>query len=917
MIPVLAASAEEPADHWAYRAPVAVELGTYVHPVDALLQRQREKAGTVAAPLADPRLWALRASFSLTGLPPTPEQVARLEADPSIWPVLIDEWMADPAYGERWARHWMDVARYADTFGYNFQKDNRFPYAWTYREWLINAFNRDLPWSDFITLQVAADQVVGRPDHPDLAALGFLTVGPRGKHEEMIDDRVDVMTRGFMATTVSCARCHDHKTDPISTEDYYSLFSILENADANPRGPVIGTPSDGKAHAQFLAEMEKIDREDQAFRRGIVKQLREPTSLAVYLRLGWQAQTEGWNLGKAESEGFKAGNSRGKAIMQWKKFLEETATGDKAVPRLAEWHLAMSATDAPREKLCQSLANEWHSAIKEGKGPLANQAKRPLCPLSFDEGRVQAFFTQEDGQKNRELEASRARLESTHPGGPPRAMVVHERPKYKSAQVYDRGDPGQKGDPFERHWLTVLGGETFPEGQSPRLAVAKKIASPGNPLTARTIVNRVWAWHFGAPLADPSDFGPQTPAPLQLELLDWLAVWFNENGGSLKKLHHLLLTSEAFRLKTESNAKNMALDEANNTFWRWNRQRLDFEAIRDRLLHTAGALDLDSLGGRSIELEKPQADRRRTVYAFLDRFELPGQFTNFDLPHPDHHASKRIETTVPQQALWFLNGPLALRQARAVVGAPEFKALTDSRQRINWLFQRLHLRDATEEEIEFLTAWIAGADDRDYAPVMDGFWSAGHRPESEKPTRDFTPLPHLENGTWSTGKDPKTAPLGYLQANRNGGHAGDRHSLVARWTAVGHGEYRLVGTLKRTQKGGPPLAWRSVGPAGELLEEGDFPPESVTKLDGPWTPLAAGGTLDFVLRGPHGSSFGGFEWRLRILAREGPGAAEVELSRIEQDFPRDRRKPTLPPQGDPWADVVQMLWASNEFNFLD
>lgn len=560
VIPALAAA--EPAGHWAYRAPVVVEPGGGRHPVDSLLQRQREKAGTTPAALAAPRLWALRASFSLRGLPPTEEQISRLEKNPAAWPELLDEWMADPAYGERWARHWMDVARYADTIGYNFQKDNRFPYAWTYRGWLIDAFNRDLPWADFITLQVAADLVVDRPGHPDHAALGFLTVGPRGKQEEMIDDRIDVLTRGFMATTVSCARCHDHKTDPISAEDYHSLFSILANAEANPRGPVIGKAADEQAHRSFLAEMGKIDAGNQAFRHAIVKQIREPDSLAVYLRLGWRAHRENWDLGKAEPAGFKAGNYRGKAILQWKKFLAEA--GD-AVPRLAQWLAAMDAPGAPHDELCRALANEWHAAIKDGKGSLANQATRPLCPLSFDESRVDAFFTQEDSDKNREIEASRARLESTHPGGPPRAMVVGERAKQSPAQVYKRGDPSQKGDPFERHWLTMLGGGPFPEDVSPRLTVARKIASPDNPLTARTIVNRVWAWHFGAPLADPGDFGPQTPEPLQLELLDWLAVWFTDNGGSLKKLHHLLLSSEAFRLAADGNAENLQRDEANHT----------------------------------------------------------------------------------------------------------------------------------------------------------------------------------------------------------------------------------------------------------------------------------------------------------------------------------------------------------------
>ena len=284
-------------------------------------------------------------------------------------------------------------------------------------------------------------------------------------------------------------------------------------------------------------------------------------------------------------------------------------------------------------------------------------------------------------------------------------MVVKERENYMPARTYKRGDPSQKSDPFERHWLKVLGGGEYHKDESPRLQMARKVADPTNPLTARTIVNRVWAWHFGSPLVNPGDFGPQTAAPKQQQLLDWLAVWFVENGQSLKKLHHLLLTSEAFRLKPDTVKANLNRDEGNTTYWRWNRQRLSFEAMRDRLLHSAGALDLETTGGRSVELEKPEADKRRTIYAFIDRFELPGQFTNFDLPHPDHHAPKRLETTVPQQALWFLNGPLALRQSKALIAKPDFKK-AGTAQRIDWIYQKLLLRAPTPSEKATLGKWL-------------------------------------------------------------------------------------------------------------------------------------------------------------------------------------------------------------------
>ena len=203
LVLISGAPAEE--KHWAYVPPVRAELPAAVHPVDALLAVAWEKAGVRPAAQAAPRIWLERAAYTLTGLPPSEEQLRRIEATPDepTWKALIDELLASPAYGERWARHWMDVARYADTRGYNFDQDNRYPFAYTYRDWLIQAFNRDLPYDRFVKLQIAADHLVDRPDHPDLAALGFLTVGLRNGPVETIDDRVDVVDAGRIAQEIA------------------------------------------------------------------------------------------------------------------------------------------------------------------------------------------------------------------------------------------------------------------------------------------------------------------------------------------------------------------------------------------------------------------------------------------------------------------------------------------------------------------------------------------------------------------------------------------------------------------------------------------------------------------------------------------------------------------------------------------
>lgn len=906
------------AEHWAYVPPRQAEVAGEGHPVDALLAAERERVGVEVAALAEAGQWVERAAFTLTGLPPDPEMLRRIEQNPDAgtWRAVLDELLASPAYGERWARHWMDVARYADTFGYNFGADNRFPYAWTYRDWLIRAFNEDMPWSRFVKLQVAADLMVETPDHPDLAALGLLTVGPRGPHELMIDDRVDVITRGFMGTTVSCARCHYHKTDPISMEDYYSFFSILENLEVVERGPVIGDPPSPADHEDFLAKKQQLEAENHAARQALVDQLRAPESMAVYLELAWRAQVEGWDAGRIGSEGFKRDRSRPKAISQWRDFLKGAAFSAEADPRLARWVAAMQAEGADRAALCLELAREWRAQMDAGEGALAALATRPGCPLSVGPGGVGRFFDQQDGNDQRGRDSKLSQLEASHPGAPPRAMAVRDREQWSPARIMRRGSPGDRGEPFERHWLTALGGGEYPEGKSPRLSMAERLAAPDNPLTSRVIVNRVWAWHFGAALADPGDFGPQQPAPLQQELLDWLAVWFDEQGGSLKALHRLLLTSQAFRLAAEGPASNDEIDEANTTFWRWNRRRLDFESMRDRLLATAGALELGKVGGRSVDVESPAGDSRRSLYAFIDRYELPGLLVNFDLPHPDHHAAKRVETTVPQQALWFLNGPLPVRQARRLAADPELAALEGRHARIQWIYRRVLGRPATENELATVAQWIDAAGPRHYEPPPGGYWEIGYR-SADAGSEAMERFPIFADGVWKTGADPATAPIRWLHAGRDGGHAGAGHELILRWCATGPGEIRLAGTLERSQQGGAVLAWRIDGPDGGELAAEDFRPESTAESESPWVAVDAGDTMDLVLAAPHGDNCGGFRWDLHVLGRESEDQEPIELARLSQDFPTNSEPPPPPPTGDVWADLVQILWASNEFNHLD
>lgn len=894
------------AEHWAYLPPTApaIPADSAENPIDVLLERAWKSAGLKPAEMAAPRQWLERAAYTLTGLPPAADQLRRIEATPddATWKSLVDELLANPAYGERWARHWMDVARYADTQGYNFDRDNRYPFAYTYRNWLIRAFNEDLPYPDFIKLQVAADLMTDKPDNPDLAALGFLTVGLRGGPVETIDDRVDVVTRGFLSTTVSCARCHDHKFDPITTEDYYSFYSIFENTDEPDDKPIIGKPADEAAFQAFNVEMENLNAADLVVRQAIVDQLHQPENLAIYLELAWQAEKENWDVGKATGPSFKRGRYRPAAVIRWRDFLKAKA----AEPRIAEWEAAMAAAadDAGRATLCQALA---------GDEVMKSLAADGGCPLAYDAHRIHEFYDVEDGNANSRRASAVTRLKVEHPGSPPRAMSLTDRTNRAPAQVYRRGNPADRGEAFEPHWLSFLGGDAYPKDKSPRLTLAEKLAGPANPLTARVMANRIWGWNFGAWLADPGDFGTQTSEPALHEVLDWLALRFTKSGGSVKDMQRVMLTSKAFRLAAEGPAANRKLDEANALFWKWNRRRVDFEPMRDRVLATAGALELTTTGGRSVSLDNPASDSRRTIYAFVDRYALANTFVSFDLPHPDHHAAKRVETMVPQQALYYLNGPMVLREAAKLATDKDFVSITGDQEKLAWLYHRTYQREPSATEIKDALDWLAQIDPADYQPRLGGAWEIRHAPDTGGAPGEALAFPLFADGVWKTGPDLATAPIHWLSAGAGGGHPGAGHDLILRWRASGAGEVRMIGNINRTGKGGDTLVWNLSG------DEADhpLPPESAAEIAGNWVKVAAGNTVDFILRAPAGDSCGSVAWDMKIMGRETPEAKPEVISKLADDFPKSDTPPAAPAAASPWADLIQMLWASNEFNFID
>ncbi|HEV3021108.1 MAG TPA: DUF1549 and DUF1553 domain-containing protein, partial [Pirellulales bacterium] len=505
-----------------------------------------------------------RASFDLTGLPPTAAEVDAFEQDPApdAFAKVLDRLLASPRYGERWGRHWLDVARYADTKGYVFTEERRYAYAYTYRAYVIKAFNDDLPYDQFILEQLAADRLAAEGQSADpsrMAAMGFLTLGRRflNNQHDIIDDRIDVTARGLLGLTVACARCHDHKFDPIPTKDYYSLYGVFASSSEPKEGPLLAQP-------QQTPEFVAFDKELKAREQAVAD--------------------------------FKEKNKAELAAKN-RKFRDELTALQKKV-------------------------DAWKAAS---------------------------------------------------PAAPPRAMVLEDLPQPREPHVLLRGNPGNEGPKVPRQFLAVLAGDKrqpFKNG-SGRLELAHAIASPDNPLTARVLVNRVWLHHFGNALVrTPSDFGVRSEPPTHPALLDWLAATFMDDGWSLKRLHRLILLSSAYQQASDERADCAALDPENRLLWRMNRRRLDFESMRDSYLAVSNGLDR-ALGGRPIDIWAPPFSPRRSVYAYLDRQDLPGVFRVFDFANPDVSNDQRPRTTVPQQALFAMNSPFVLDQVRRLAARPE------------------------------------------------------------------------------------------------------------------------------------------------------------------------------------------------------------------------------------------------------
>jgi hypothetical protein len=761
--------------HWAFQpvrrpaVPAVKQADWCLTPIDCFILARLEKTGLAPARPADRRTLLRRATYDLLGLPPTGEEVAAFEADrsPDAFARVVDRLLSSPRYGERWGRFWLDVARYADTKGYVFTQERRYAYAYTYRDYVIRALNDDLPYDRFLVEQLAADRLPPSKDNRALAALGFLTVGRRflNNVHDIIDDRIDVVCRGTLGLTVACARCHDHKFDPIPTCDYYSLYGVFASSVEPPDLPVIGSPDQTPAFRAFQeglrVRQEKLQQYANRVRDELTAQLRAriPAYLvaaAIMRRLPARADRR---------QLLAAGDLRFPVLRRWQEYLDRARQRHDAVfapwrafaalkpeefaakaPRLANCFAANADRKAPLNPLVAQLFGRkppaslrqvadrygelfnrvdkvWQKIVtlasvqhKPAPRDLADQNEEALRQVLYGPNAPvdvppQQLARSVNGAVRNKLVDLRREVDAwkaTAPGSPPRAMVLRDLPQPITPHVFRRGNPNNPGQPVPRHFLSLFAGakpRPFTHG-SGRLELARSIADPKNPLTARVMVNRIWLHHFGAGLVrTPSDFGMRSEPPTHPELLDYLAARFTADGSSLKKLHRLILLSRVYQQDSEDRPTGRERDPENRLLWKMNRRRLDFEALRDSLLAVTGKLD-PAMGGRSVPLTKPPFSTRRTVYGFIDRQNLPGVFRTFDFASPDATNPQRHETTVPQQALFLLNSPFVVELARALVGRPEWAALRTPEQRVAWLYQRVYARSPEVDEVKLALRFL-------------------------------------------------------------------------------------------------------------------------------------------------------------------------------------------------------------------
>jgi len=944
-------SFQAPKDH----APPAVKESSWPHnEIDSFVLAKLEEKGLTPSAPAGKRILLRRAYYDLTGLPPTAEESDAFVRDnsPDAYARLIDRLLSSARYGERWGRFWLDVARYSDARNVG----ERFAYSYTYRDWVIRAFNEDLPYDQFLTQQLAADRIPGN-DSRNLAALGYLSLGrefPK-TFPETVDDRIDVVARGMQGLTVACARCHDHKYDPIPTKDYYSFYSIFSNIREPDDLPLLQTsgtnsPVD-QLYGRRLSHIRNSDTEYRKQRSAVLNEFFS-TQIADYLL----AVRDSVKMRPTEVEDLIKERQLNLYLLdRWKTFLQAAGTGKENIFRL--WNAAAGVTDAefstkwPSLVASQTGGNavvlaEFKSSpanLKEVAARYASLLSRYNSPSPVSDPSQEALrlvirgpgapvnvpvsdfdLVMTEGGRNNTINFKNRydtmRALYSYDGGVPRAMAVEDVPKPQNAHVFIRGNPNNPGIETPGHFLSCLSSGEPVNFKDGRLELARAIASKDNPLTARVIVNRVWMHHFGAGIVrTPSDFGLRGDLPTHPELLDHLAVQFMESGWSIKKLHRTIMLSAAYQQSSANNSEARKQDPENQWLWRMNRQRLDIESLRDSVLAASGQLE-NKLGGVPFALVVSPAVPRRTVYGYIERGRIPGILAAFDFATPDQHAPLRYTTTVPQQALFLINSPFIAEQSHLLAKRPEVIAENDVQKRIERLYRLVLGRVASEGEISAGMKFVSSNADSVPGAKDESPWQYGtgeYDAVSERVT-SFAPFRIFTGDSWQGASMLPDPVAGKAKLGAEGGEPGDnpRRAVVRRWTSTTDGKLSVEGTLRHDQNSlgnsGDGVRARIISSRlGELASWNVNGSGSETRLSG--VKVQKGDTLDFAVDSHNDSENDSFRW-----------APTVKVAGIQENGPketvwsaRDDFRGLAPQPLTVWERFARVLLQTNEFAFVE
>jgi len=743
-------------------APVVKNTAWVKTPIDAFVLSQLEAKSLSPAPPADKRTLIRRATQDLTGLPPTPEEVDAFLKDESTeaFPRVIERLLNSPAYGERWGRHWLDVARYADSNGMD--ENVAFGHAWRYRDYVVRAFNNNKPYDQFLIEQIAGDLLPAHDTadrHEALAATGFLAIGGRVLAEpdvkkmelDIIDEQLDTLGKAFLGMTLGCVRCHDHKFDPVSQADYYALAAIFRSTRSlsdEKMGAIkfwyehqMATPEQvaaKKAHEAKAAEKRKVVTAFSAKARAELK-AELHSHAAEYLTAAAQLPDD---PDFADVEKLAAAAKlRPRYLLTCRQYLARKSDH----PFFAEWR-AFTAAKKPAEvsthyaplfaaalKLDPKAKDKPDADVAEARAALDDLAGFLVVPDKDADA-----FDAETLAKVTSMMDDLMQVEDATPD-PPAFMGVGEGNVVRAMPIHIRGSYLTLGKEIERGFPEVMRTSfikpVFPVKQSGRLELARWLASSEHPLTARVMVNRLWRWHFGKGIVSSTDnFGVLGDKPSHPELLDWLARVFMENGWSVKDMHRLIMKSNAYQMASSHPNAGMAssapdpalLDPENRLLWRFNIQRFEAEQIRDSLLHVSGTLSQE-IGGKTIPLRNREfvfnhtsrdhttyETPRRALYLPIIRNHLYDMLEQFDYPDPTMPTGSRNATVVAPQALIMLNAPVVLDAATNLAKRIARDTHNGSIEaRLQRVYSLTYGREPTVREIERATRFIQGSRNQD------------------------------------------------------------------------------------------------------------------------------------------------------------------------------------------------------------